>query len=410
MLARHAYRQWESVAWALAALAGLAQPARADVFHLVSGGRIEGEWLNRDQQQPHEYLVRTRTGVKASLPIAQVRAVVRQSPAALEYLARRPQLPDTLAGHWQLAEWCRERHLGDERQVHLRRVLEFDANHPQARRALGYHFLGGQWTTRADFRRGEGHEFYKGKWRTPQEIELLEAQSRLELAQQDWLSKLRRYRRDLDTPDRAKAGYEALVEIKDPIAVRPLGAMLLSEPSRRVKMLYADALANIDSAEAVGVLVDRVLNDADEEILYYCLDRLLELDQPHLADPFVVALGDASNARVNRAALALSRIRDAQTISPLIDGLITTHSRMFGKSGSGGYSMTTTLGGDGSAVKQNAGPRIVVSRVRNQHVLDALTKLTGVNFGYDQRAWRYWHAQEKIAREAGQSPGNTRRQ
>jgi hypothetical protein len=39
-------------------------------------------------------------------------------------------------------------------------------------------------------------------------------------------------------------------------------------------------------------------------------------------------------------------------------------------------------------------------------VLDGLSQLTGVNFGYDTRAWQAWHAQEKDAR-AKQSTGGT---
>ena len=45
-----------------------------------------------------------------------------------------------------------------------------------------------------------------------------------------------------------------------------------------------------------------------------------------------------------------------------------------------------------------------IVHVQNQQVADALSKLTGANFGFDQRAWRYWHAQEKLAQEASRPP------
>ena len=60
-------------------------------------------------------------------------------------------------------------------------------------------------------------------------------------------------------------------------------------------------------------------------------------------------------------------------------------------------------------MKRGEGPEVQVTVVQNQPVLDALTKLTGVDFGFDQRAWRYWHAQEKIAKEAGQPMPDVRR-
>jgi hypothetical protein len=176
-------------------------------------------------------------------------------------------------------------------------------------------------------------------------------------------------------------------------------------------MLYIDVLANINNGEAVGVLVQRTLNDADEEIYYYCLDKLVQLQPPHIADGFIAALKDSSNARVNRAGAALGRLQDKSAISPLIDALITTHTQVLpGSPGAGPNSTSTTFGDGGTVMKQNEGPRVQISHVQNQQVLDALAKLTGANFGFDERAWRYWHAQEKQSAEARQPLVDARRQ
>lgn len=380
-----------------------------DVFLLHSGGRIEGEWLNRDEQPPKEYLVRTASGIKTSLQVTQVREVVRQSPLDHEYLERAAAAADTSAGQWELAEWCRQKSLFDQRKVHLRRVVELDPQHAPAWRALGYQFLDGQWITRDEFRRGEGYEFYKGKWRTPQEIEIVEAQARTELAQKEWLVKLKRWRADLNSSDRAKLGYESLCEIRDPVAVGPLGELFARERVRKVKTLYADILAAINTQEAVGVLVNRVLYDPDVEIYYYCLDRLMALQPPHLADPFITALRDKNNVTVNRAAAALARINDRQAIEPLIAALITTHSRV--QPGRASPDATTaTFGDGGSSLAANQGPKVIVSHMRNQPVLEALIKMTGANFEYDQQRWHYWWSQERAAQEANQPVADARRQ
>ena len=174
---------------------------------------------------------------------------------------------DTVPAQWELAEWCREQGQVDHRKIHLLRIIELDPNHQQARYALGYQFLEGEWTTRDEFRRQKGFELYRGKWRTPQEIEILEERARKEIAQKDWLQKLRRWRRDLDDPERARSAYQSLLAIQDPLAVDPLARMLASERVRRVKQVYADVLAQMHCDEAVGVLVHRVLVDPDEEIL-----------------------------------------------------------------------------------------------------------------------------------------------
>jgi hypothetical protein len=288
-------------------------------------------------------------------------------------------------------------------------MVELDPNHQQARYALGYQFLKGEWISRGDFRRQEGYEFYKGRWRTPQEIEILETRARLELAEKDWALKLRRWRNNLEDPDKARLGYESLLAVSDPVAVRPLSEMFSRERIRQVKMLYADILANINNEAATSVLVARTLDDPDQEVFYHCLDKLVKLQPPHVADPFVAALRDANNQRVNRAGVALGKLRDQSTISPLIDALITTHTRVLpGRAGPN--STTTTFSDSGTGMKQNEGPQVQIVHTQNQQVLDALTQLAGVSFGFDQRAWRYWHAQEKIAQEAGRPPLDARRQ
>lgn len=394
---------------ALACAVVLSAPAaRADIFRLESGGQVEGEWLNQAEQPLTRYLVRTADGLTLTLALAQVKEAVRQSPAELEYRRLAPLAPDTLDGQWSLAEWCRKHGLTRQREAHLRRMIEIDPNHKEARYALGYQFLKGQWVSRSDFRRQEGYEFYKGRWRTPQEIEILETRARVELAEKDWLVKLRRWRANLDDPDKAKYGYESLLAVNDPVAVRPLGQLFSHERMRAVKMLYADILANIKTPEAVAILVDRTLGDLDEEILYCCLDKIVALQPPHAADPFVAALKDKDNGRVNRAAIALAKLHDLSTISPLIDALVTTHTRVL--PGRAGPNATTTAFSDsGTVMKQNEGPQVQIVHVQNQQVLDALAKLTGTSFGFNKTAWRYWHAQEQIAQETGKPAIDARR-
>jgi hypothetical protein len=382
---------------------------RADVFILQSGGQIDGEWLNRDEQPLTKYLVR-RGGTTLTLPLDQVREAIRQSPAETEYARRAPFVADTVDGQWELAEWCRKNGLAKQRDAHLRRIIELAPNYQPARLALGYQFLKGEWILSSGARRQEGYELYRGKWRTPQEIEILEERSRAELADKEWLSRLKKWRRELDDRDKSKLAYESLAAINDPIAVRPIEEFFARERVRSVKALYADILARINSKEAVRSLVVRALGDPDEEVFHYCVGKLVELKPPHIADAFISALKDKDNVRVNRGATALARIQDKSAISPLIDALITTHTQIVG---AGLHPDATTAGfskDGGTFLKKGEGPELQVYHVQNQPVLDALSKLTGADFGFDQRAWRYWYAQEKVAREAAQPVIDARRQ
>jgi hypothetical protein len=380
---------------------------RADIFVLESGGRIEGEWLNRDEQPLTKYSIRT-SGVTLNLPASAVRETIRQSPAESEYSKLAPAAADTVEGQWELAEWCRKNNLMRQREVHLRRVVELNPDHQQARFALGYQFLRGQWISRSDARRQEGYEFYRGKWRTPQEIEILESNSRSELAEKEWLGRLKRWRFELDQPDKSRLAYASLTAINDPIAARPIGEFFARERQRNVKAIYADVLARLATPDAIRILVERTLSDPDDEVYFLCIGKLAQLQKPHLGDPFIATLKDNDNVKVNRAAAALARLQDKTAISPLIDALKTTHTRVI-NNGPGADATTTAFTTAGAHMRKGEGPEVQIVHVQNQPVLDALTKLTGADFGFDQRAWRYWYSQEKIAKESSQAPLDTRR-
>jgi hypothetical protein len=384
-----------------AALGGAwaAPAAAADLFALTSGGQIEGEWLNRDEQAPVRYLVKTAAGLTVSLEPLQVADHRRLSPAEVEYRRIAPTYPRTVEGQWKLAEWCRQNRLSQERRRHLEEILALDPDHQQARAHLGYAFVDGQWVTRPQHQRAQGLELYRGRWRTPQEISLLETEAKRDLLRKEWLARLQRWRKMLDT-DKARQGWDAIRSIDDPIAVEPLAQLFRRERVRSVKQLYADVLARIDTPESIGVLVHATLNDSDVEVFYYCLDRLTAMQVPHLADRYVTALSDASNERVNRAAVALAQIGDRAVISPLIDALVTVHQRVLpGNPALGPDATAASFSREGGvAFAQNEGPKIQIVRVHNQQVLQALTRLSGgTSFGFDQKAWRYWYAQERQA-------------
>ena len=60
------------------------------------------------------------------------------APDEAEYERIRPTYADTAAAQWELAQWCREHKLTAQRETHLRRVIELEPNHVEARHALGY--------------------------------------------------------------------------------------------------------------------------------------------------------------------------------------------------------------------------------------------------------------------------------
>src|SRR5690606_3163177 len=98
------------------------------------------------------------------------------------------------------------------------------------------------------------------------------------------------------------------------------------------------------------VLVATSLADPDEEIRVACLDRIVELDPPNVADVYVRALADKDNFRINRAAYALARLGDESTLAPLIDALVTKHTFVFEAPNAGSPdTITSTFRNDQAA-------------------------------------------------------------
>ncbi len=370
-----------------------------DVLVLRQGGRLRGTWLNRQEPQPKQYTIRTEEGCLLKVDAAEVRLTLTQEPTVAEYERRRERCPDTVDGHWQLAEWCREQDLKEQREMHLQRILSLDPDHARARHALGYSQLGGRWVTREGIQRRRGYEFYAGRWRLPQEIELLEASQGTEQAEKRWLAQLVRWREMLNSGAAGDA-YRGFAAIQDPLAVRGLAVLLKQESYRQVKLLYIDALERIGSPPAISALVDATLQDPDEEIFHDCLEKILRLRPPHVEKRYVEALKDENNVRLNRAAYALGRLQDTSVLSPLINALVTTHyivlpktsdayTATFSKNDGGGAAGGSPFGGTGFSAGGET--RVIPRTVNNQEVLTALIRLSGgANFGFDKQAWRYW--------------------
>ena len=82
-------------------------PLRADIFHLASGGKVEGEWLNKEEKPLLRYVVKQPSGLVVKLTQDQVREHLRESPAEHEYEELALLTADTVSEQWKLANWCR---------------------------------------------------------------------------------------------------------------------------------------------------------------------------------------------------------------------------------------------------------------------------------------------------------------
>jgi hypothetical protein len=375
------------------------RPAEAAVLVLSGGGRIEGELLNPDEKPRKTYVLKLPSGGEISIEAQQVQQVLAAQPNLEEYQRIRSQYPDTVEGQWDLALWCRDHALPAQRKSHLERVIQLDPDYAPARRLLGYNKIQGQWMTQDEWMTKQGYRRYKNEWKLPQEIELLESRRKKDLAEKEWIAKIARWRTWL-SGDRGKQARANLLAIGDPMAVKGLAMILRRDGNPQDRLLYVEILSKIRTPESEATLAVTAMEDDVEEIRLSCLDVLEKGRSPLTVAYFVGKLRDKDNDVVNRAGVALGRLKDHSTIGPLIDALITTHKHKFDAASPGQMSATFPTRGSpgGGGIGFNQQPKIVSVRLENQAVLDALAVITGQNFSFDQRAWKTWY------RAQGKSP------
>lgn len=383
----------------VAAVLLTAAAGRAEVFVLSSGGRITGELLNPDQSPRTAYAVRMIDGGRVTLSADQVEQILYQRPEEIEYEQIRHLYADNPQRQWELAEWCREHSLLEQRNRHLERIIELDPNHEDARRALGYSQVNGRWATQEEIMKQRGYRRYQGRWRTEQEIQLIEKRREQDVAEKEWFQDIKRWRSWLDDEKRQEA-LRNIASIDDPVAVKALSALLEKEPRPEVRRLFVEPLARIGTGAAYKALAERAIEDPVEEVRLTCLDYLEKTESRPVVDYFIGKLRDKDNLTVNRAAVALSYMNHPTAIGPLIDALVTTHKYKL-TSGSGNQtsaSFGTGAGGSPGGISVGSSTRIIKRQIANQAVLDALVSLTGgVNFNFDVKAWKYWFAAQKKA-------------
>jgi hypothetical protein len=384
----------------LLTLASTARPTRAEVFVLRGGGRVVGQWINRDETPRRQYVVQVADGAKLAFDAAQVEKVLRPRDDETEYERIRPTYADTAAAQWELAQWCIEHRLTAQREVHARRVIELDPEHDEARHALGYSRVDGQWATRDEVMIARGYQRYKNKWMLPQEIELLENKQKSDSAQQKWCQDVKRWRGWLGG-DRDQQARDNIRSINDPLAVKALAIGLGEDSDPRARILLVETLGKINTFEAAMALAKASILDGVEELRLTCLDHLQTQKRPEVVAYFVGKLNEKknNNETINLAGIALGRMKDPSAIGPLIDSLVTAHKYKIVKPGGEGAMSSTFSKGPGglgsTGLSAGGGPKYVIQPVSNQAVLDALIALTRQNFGFDKQVWKRWYAAQR---------------
>jgi hypothetical protein len=366
---------------------------RADVYLLKAGGRIEGELLNPDDVPRKLYKIRTGDGLEIDIEAKYIeRSRKGEREALREYNSFAPFEEDTIDNHLKLADWCSKHQLPELSKLHWKQILQHDPDHKDARNVLGYIRSDGTWMKRQELLESRGLINVGGSWKTQQQIDTEKFLEKRKRTEADWTKKIDAYRNVL--PNNAKARNEILT-MTDPLATTALWNALQKERNEDTRILLIKALSNIATSVALHNIARLSMNAQEVlEVRKVCFEELSK--HPEAKQAIVGFYAAFLNpqmcdaATINAAAHALGEIGGRSALPQLIDVLITVHSDIktvdapsptFGDQPGGGQGMG--LGWGTRKVKE-------VKESRNQEVLTALIKLTGVNFQYEKNAWRVW--------------------
>lgn len=374
------------------------RPAQGAVFLLVTGGQIEGQLLNPQENPRQSYVVRTETGGTVKLTLSQVDRVLTVSEDLAWYREALPKVPATVDGHWAMAEECRRRNLKQQREFHLQEILKLDPEHADARYGLGYSKLDGNWVKTDEWMLSRGYVRYRGAWRVPQDVALEQIAQRNEKQVKDWRQKVNSWRTAISKRrGKEQDATDALRAIKDPAAAPALAEIVADTGEQReLRLLCIEVLGKLQSPLGVGAFIKQAVDDADPHIREACLDQLARFGTPEAVRICEKLLKSKDNRKVNQAALCLGALKDPAATLPLINALVTEHKFVVQSPGGNPGQMNLGFGsgpsGGGNSFSAGGRPQVITKNLRNEGALNALVAIhPGVNFGYDIEQWKRWY-------------------
>jgi hypothetical protein len=390
----------------IAAAVLYARPALADVVYLKDGGKIEGTV----EVKGDKTVVTVKEGMVVTLDSKDVLRIEKKKSSFEEYKEKLETLDEKSADGWYaLGLWCKERGLSRESEEAFGRVLGINPEHEAAHLALGHKLVDGRWLTQDEVNVSKGLVKHKGAWVTAERKAELEAEE----SRRDWKRKVRLL------ADAIKSGKEsegvvaqsALLSIRDKNAVSALIG-LLDNPEARVRILVCRTLAFNPSPETFAALQKAALHNNEEDVRAAAAAALKNLDGHSCWLEFIRAyLYDESADVRSRALEAIVILKDKRSVAVLIELLVV---EVKNKSASEGFETKGFVGAKefrvisyreftdatGRKFKVPVMARVGGSSddgsteraedVFNPMLREALMKITGVNFNFDQDKWREW--------------------
>ena len=364
------------------------------VLLLKDGGTVEGELLNPDEINRKLYQIKTADGLEISLDYKLVERIQnREREALIEYNREAPLTNNTVENHLHWAKWCNEHQLPAQAKVHWQQILELDSDHVDARHVLGYHKTStGGWESQQEKLASKGYVQYQGQWKTQYEIEVAKMFEERKKVADHW------QRTVVNLCRRLPQTEADLLAIRDPAAVFPIRSILVNENNPQKRKILLRTLVQIPDRRALEFVAGWSIRPDEpfEDIRKMCVEELQSRikTQPEIRQIIIATYRNALRAKnvspiiINMAAEVLGNIDGYEAVPELIDVLVVAKTEILQPP-----QQTYTFSPGRTGISQPGQPVPITKGETNQAVLSALNKLTGVNFGFNQMAWRNWYRQ-----------------
>ncbi|MDR1957900.1 MAG: hypothetical protein LBQ54_02455 [Planctomycetaceae bacterium] len=359
-----------------------------EIFSLRNGGAVQGIIETSPQMEQKRWTVKTKEGILLELehknPVARIYKDVSKEQTSYENAA--PFYENNVENHLKLAKLCKTYKMDSLSAMHFRQVIELDPEQGEARKALGYTKINGDWLTREEERSNMGYVYKDRHWITAERAAIEEGKLQQKNENGELRKRVSKIAEGLHGRN-VKAAANELYALNDPAAVGPIVELLQKEPDADLRIIYLKALEKAETVEAFSALADVSMNDRVPEVAY----TALELLRPHpgVTRYFTRFLRSPDNSTINKSAAALGKLNDKAATLELINALVTQHSETK-LLGSGGYDVGFNNRGNTGFT---TGQKTVVEHkeLKNTDVLKALKKITSEDFGYDTNRWLDWY-------------------
>ncbi|MFO0973633.1 MAG: HEAT repeat domain-containing protein [Phycisphaerae bacterium] len=383
-----------------------ALPLRAERLSLKDGRVFDGAVVSETDAQIR---LRVMHGV---VDVEKDEVAMRQpgDPPWVRYDQEKSKHADTAAGHFELAQWCREQSLSTLARAELRIALQRDPDYEPARVALGYVRQGREWVMPK--RPAKPEPATEEKARREEERLTRQIVSRWHTTvNQIRTSKLDGRGRD-ESSRLFAAGRKQIMDIRDPLAIPAIAAVLSggTEPTRR---LMVEALARFPEDDATLNLTVIALFDPSPQVRRRAAEVLLPRHDGRVVRELRDALQSDEEAVLRNAAVALGVLRAVEAVPDLIPRLETRFigpvnvPRSVLVTGLLGcfcgptlqiidgfpvyyYPPEVAVLGYGTVIGTYWATEIGVVSIYRTEVQEALIAISGQNLGFDHDAWQRW--------------------